>query len=104
MDEDRRFFHEIKGEIETHTTVELPHVEKLKLKPIPPGTYDVYEGYYEPIYSIIYNYDGSILRTPDKKEVEFIMSKCRYNPNKLDYVMTGVRFSFSPVLAFLGKR
>ena len=89
LKEDRRFFHEVKNEIETHTTVHLEH-EKGNLHDIPPGTYDVNEGYYEPIYSIIYTYDGKILRTPDKKEVEFIMKKCRYNPNKLDYIMTGV--------------
>ena len=50
---------------------------------------DVGEGYYEPIYSIIYTYDGQILRTPDKQEVEFIIKKSRYNPNKLEYTMKG---------------
>ena len=38
---------------------------------IPEGTYDIGEGYFifiryfEPIRSIIYNYDGTINRTPD---------------------------------------
>ena len=40
------------------------------------------EGYYEPIKSIIYRYDGSILRTPSEQEVENIMLKCRYNPRQ----------------------
>lgn len=31
---------------------------------IPQGTYDVGEGYYEPIKSIIYTYNGEIKRTP----------------------------------------
>jgi len=34
------------------------------LKRIPEGTYDVGEGYYEPIKSVIYNYEGDIIRTP----------------------------------------
>lgn len=29
------------------------------------------EGYYEPIMSIIYKYDGVILRTPSEEEVLF---------------------------------
>lgn len=49
---------------------------------IPEGTYgtyanrnelDVGEGYYEPVKSIIYRYDGTILRTPSEKEVENIL-------------------------------
>ncbi len=65
MKEDRRFFHEVKEEIETHTTVHLAH-EKGNLHEIPPGTYDVNEGYYEPIYSIIYTYDGQSESPPHK--------------------------------------
>ena len=103
MDNDRRFYHEQLDKIETHTSVELPHVKKLRLNKIPPGTYDVEEGYYEPIYSIIYTYDGKILRTPPKKEVDFIMSKCRYNPNKLDYKITGVKIFIYLFLNLLGK-
>ena len=49
---------------------------------------DVGEGYYEPIKSIIYRYDGSILRTPSEQEVENIVKKCRYNP-RLELVITG---------------
>lgn len=51
-------------------------------KEIPEGTYDVGEGYYEPIKSIIYTYKGEILRTPSEQEVENIIKKCRYNPRK----------------------
>ena len=49
---------------------------------------DVGEGYYEPIKSIIYCYDGSILRTPSEQEAENIVQRCRYNP-RLDLVITG---------------
>ena len=31
LKEDRRMFHEVKSEIETHTSVNLPHVKKLHL-------------------------------------------------------------------------
>jgi hypothetical protein len=62
---------------------------------IPEGTYgiiynilDVGEGYYEPVKSIIYRYDGSILRTPSEPEVENILKKCRYNPKK-DFIIDG---------------
>lgn len=47
---------------------------------IPNGTYDTGDGYYEPIKSIIYTYDGEILRTPAEDEVKFIMRKCKYVP------------------------
>ena len=30
--------------------------------------------------SIIYSYEGEILRTPSQAEVENIVKKCRYNP------------------------
>ena len=36
--------------------------------------------YFEPIRSLIYNYDGSINRTPNQYEVDKIIAKCRYNP------------------------
>ena len=52
---------------------------------------DVGEGYYEPIKSIIYRYDGSILRTPSEQEVENIMLKCRYNPRQ-SLIIYGVLF------------
>lgn len=63
---------------------------------IPEGTYGIYryiiidvgEGYYEPVKSIIYRYDGSILRTPSEGEVENILKRCRYNPKK-DFIIDG---------------
>ena len=35
---------------------------------------DVGEGYYEPIKSIVYGYDGKILRTPSEQEVKINIS------------------------------
>lgn len=34
--------------------------------------------------SIIYTWDGKILRNPSEQEVEFIMAKCRYVPKLVD--------------------
>jgi hypothetical protein len=36
------------------------------------------------VKSIIYEYNGKILRTPSEKEVEGIIAKCRYNPRQLN--------------------
>mmetsp|Transcript_25323 Transcript_25323/g.22348 ORF Transcript_25323/g.22348 Transcript_25323/m.22348 type:complete len:166 (+) Transcript_25323:53-550(+) len=72
-DQDRRFYYERKTGFD-------PKKYQSVLKEIPEGTYDVGDGYYDPIASIIYEYNGEILRTPNEKEVEWIISKCRYNP------------------------
>lgn len=34
--------------------------------------------------SIIYEFNGKILRTPSEEEVENIIAKCRYHPRQLD--------------------
>ena len=34
--------------------------------------------------SIIYTFDGKILRTPTEEEVKFIIAKCRYVPKAID--------------------
>ena len=82
MGEDRRFYqeylHGIKPSGATQQTKEdKPHN-------IPTGTYDTGDGYYEPVKSIIYTYDGQIFRTPSEEEVNFIMAKCRYVPKAVD--------------------
>jgi hypothetical protein len=38
------------------------------------------EGYYEPVKSLIYSFDGKMLRIPLEKEVELFVQTCRYNP------------------------
>ena len=62
--DDRRFYqeylHGIKPSGATQQTKEdKPHN-------IPTGTYDTGDGYYEPVKSIIYTYDGEIFRTPSE--------------------------------------
>lgn len=78
INEDRRFYEEYLNGIKPsgatqQTRDKQPHI-------IPPGTYDTGDGYYEPVKSIIYTYEGQILRTPIEAEVKFIMQKCRYVP------------------------
>ncbi|KAL4497896.1 hypothetical protein ABPG72_000651 [Tetrahymena utriculariae] len=85
--EDRRFYPEMLNGIKPAGATQMTKEEKAP-HDIPEGTYDVGEGYYEPIKSIIYEYDGKILRTPSEAEVENILKKCRYNPRK-SLVITG---------------
>ncbi|CAD8111804.1 unnamed protein product [Paramecium sonneborni] len=84
--DDRRFHQEIKQSIKPAGITQMTKDDILI--EIPEGTYDVGEGYYEPVKSIIYRYDGSILRTPSEPEVENILKKCRYNPKK-DFIIDG---------------
>ncbi|KRX05768.1 hypothetical protein PPERSA_09908 [Pseudocohnilembus persalinus] len=79
--DDRRFYPEHKDGIQPAGATQMTR-EKDQPNEIPEGTYDVGVGYYEPIKSIIYKYDGNVLRTPSEEEVEDIMKKCRYNPRK----------------------
>lgn len=65
MQEDRRFYGEVLEGIKPsgatqQTREKQPHI-------IPPGTYDTGDGYYEPVKSIIYTFDGKILRTPSEQ-------------------------------------
>jgi hypothetical protein len=63
--------------------------------PIPEGTYDTGDGYYDPIRSLVYSYDSKrILRTPTATEVDWIRAKCRYNPRDAPEPITGVIFFF----------
>jgi len=57
---------------------------------IPQGTYDTGDGYYDPIRSLVYSYDSKIiLRTPSAEAVEWIRTKCRYNPREVPEPITG---------------
>jgi len=81
-EKDRRFYYERQTGFD-------PKKYQSKLKPIPEGTYDVGDGYYDPVASIVYDYAGQVLRTPSEKEVEWIVSKCRYNPRTKLGVLKG---------------
>jgi len=53
---DRRFYEEYLNGIKPAGKTQQTRDEKPY--PIPPGTYDTGDGYYEPIKSIIYTYEG----------------------------------------------
>ena len=48
---------------------------------IPEGTYDIGDGYYDPVKRVICEYDGNFKRELNGTvEEEWIVEKCRYNP------------------------
>ena len=47
---------------------------------IPEGTYDVGDGYYDPIKRIICDYEANFKRDLEANEETWILEKCRYNP------------------------
>lgn len=49
-------------------------------KTIPEGTYDVGDGYYDPIKRCICEYDANFKRDLDEGEEKWIIEKCRYEP------------------------
>jgi len=49
-------------------------------KRIPEGTYDVGDGYYDPIKRTICEYDNTFKRELNAGEEQWIIEKCRYNP------------------------
>ena len=57
---------------------------------IPPGTYDTGDGYFDPIRTLVYSYDGKkLIRTPDADEVGWITRTCRYEPRESKLPLTG---------------
>lgn len=53
-------------------------------KTIPEGTYDVGDGYYDPIKRCICEFDGNFMRDLDEGEEKWIVEKCRYDPQHHD--------------------
>lgn len=49
---------------------------------IPEGTYDIGDGFYDPVKRIICKYDCQFARELYVGEEEWIVQKCRYNPRK----------------------
>ena len=56
------------------------------VKDIPEGTYDVGDGYYDPVKRAIFDYDGTVKRElEEEKEAEdWIKERCRYKPHVYD--------------------
>lgn len=64
---DRRFYHEIENNIKN------PDIEKFNEKlfrPIPEGSYDTGDGYYDPEKGTVFTYDNQFLRIPNEEEVK----------------------------------
>ena len=54
-------------------------------KDIPEGTYDIGDGYYDPMKRVICEYDGNYKRDLDPNgEEQWIIEKCRYNPRAIE--------------------
>ena len=51
---------------------------------IPEGTYDIGDGYYDPVKSVICEYDSNFKRDLNEGEEEWIIDKCRYEPQHYD--------------------
>ena len=60
---------------------------------IPEGTYDIGDGFYDPLKRIICKYDGQFARELYAGEEDWITKKCRYNPRApiegKEYILTG---------------
>lgn len=78
---DRSFYTEVlKGIRPDGKTLIVNNIEGPRL--IPAGTYDIGDGFFDPVRRMICNYDGSFKRNMEPGEEEWIVSKCRYNPNQ----------------------
>ena len=51
---------------------------------IPAGTYDIGDGFYDPVKRMICNYDGSFKRNMEAEEEQWMVDKCRYNPRQVE--------------------
>ena len=84
--QDRQFYTEIKKGLrpdgKTLITNDINGEREL-----PEGTYDVGDGYYDPVKRAIFDYDGTVKREleEEKDETEgWIKERCRYHPHKFE--------------------
>lgn len=90
--EDRRFNYERNHGIKPSGQTQLKNDPQGEV-PIPAGTYDTGDGFFDPIRSLVFSYDAkTIMRTPNAKEVDWITRTCRYNPRDTREPITGVNF------------
>jgi len=81
--QDRRFYIEVQKGLRPEGQTLMSNNMKGAAQ-IPEGTYDVGDGYYDPIKGIVCDYKGEFSRDLEEGEVEWILQKCRYNPRKFD--------------------
>ena len=83
---DRQFYTEIKKGLRPDGLTLITN-DINGVKDIPEGTYDVGDGYYDPVKRAIFDYNGNILRELEEEPEEtekWIKDKWRYNPNVLE--------------------
>ena len=89
QEEDRRFNYERNHGILPAGQTQLINDIKGEKK-IPPGTYDTGDGFFDPIRSLVFDYEGKVIkRTPNEEEVDWITRKCRYQPRATREPITG---------------
>ncbi|CAG9325192.1 unnamed protein product [Blepharisma stoltei] len=76
---DRRFYTEIKEGLRPAGATLIVN-DPQGPNEIPPGTYDIGEGYYDPSVKAAYSYEGEELETPMDSDLIDILKKYRYNP------------------------
>ena len=74
-EDDRRFYSERLDGVKPAGMSQL--VDKGEPIPVPQGTFDVGDGYYDPEIHEIRSYDGKPLRKPNSKEAARIVAMCR---------------------------
>ncbi len=77
---DRRFYTEVKKGLRPDEKTLITN-DINGPQPIPEGTYDVGDGYYDPAKEKIFDYKGDFKRELEPEEKEWIITKCRYNPS-----------------------
>ena len=79
-DKNRQFYTEIsRGTLRPEGKTLLSNDIK-SLRIIPEGTYDIGDGYYDPVKRVICEYDSNFKRDLNEGEEQWIVEKCRYNP------------------------
>lgn len=87
---DRMFNDERINGIKPAGQTQITNNSKKGEEKIPQGTYDTGDGYFDPIRTLVYSYDGKILlRTPEASEVDWITRTCRYEPRRTATPLTG---------------
>jgi len=74
-DADRRFWSEIQNGIRLGDSPQLTDAASAPL--IPYGTYDLGDGYFDPVQGKIFDYKGAVKRVASKEESKWAVEKCR---------------------------
>ena len=83
-DKDRRFYTEVAKNTLRPDGLTLLSNDIKGLRRIPEGTYDIGDGYYDPVKRVICEYDSNFKRDLNEGEEQWIIEKCRYNPQKYE--------------------